>query len=142
MPGVGEIILLVVLVVMLIAMFVLSYMRKKKYNQGLNTMREELKIGDKVMTDSGIVGEIVDSYTEEEYKYYVLKSGFKDKFGYYSVHANAVYYVFGKEENKKVEPEIRFVEEEKKEEPKNEATTEEKPKQQNNKSKSRKSKKK
>ena len=118
MPGVGEFIALGISIVILVVLFVLSYMRKKNYNKGLNTMREELKVGDKVMTDSGIVGEIVDTYVEDEYKYYVLKSGFKDKVGYYSVHANAVYYVFGKEENKKPEPEIRFVDEVKKEESK------------------------
>lgn len=102
----GEIILLVVLVVLLVAMFVMSYIKRKKYNQGLSSMREELKKGDKVMTDSGIVGEVVDSYTEEEYKYFVLKSGKGNNVGYFSVHANAIYYVFGKDENnlgKKVE---------------------------------------
>lgn len=98
--NVGEIILLVVLIVLLVAMFVMSYIKRKKYNQGLSSMREELKKGDKVMTDSGIVGEVVDSYTEEEYKYFVLKSGKGDKVGYFSVHANAIYYVFGKDETK------------------------------------------
>ena len=96
----GEIILLVVLVVLLVAMFVMSYIRRKKYNQGLSSMREELKKGDKVMTDSGIVGEVVDSYTEEEYKYFVLKSGKGNNVGYFSVHANAIYYVYGKDEPK------------------------------------------
>ena len=81
-------------------MFVMSYARRKKYNEGLSSMREELKKGDKVMTDSGIVGEVVDSYTEEEYKYFVLKSGKGDKVGYFSVHANAIYYVYGKDEPK------------------------------------------
>ena len=97
----GEIILLVVLIVLLVAMFVISYMRKRKYNQSLSSMRDELKIGDKVMTDSGIVGEVVDSYTEEEYKYFVLKSGRGANVGYYTVHGNAIYYVFGKDEPNK-----------------------------------------
>jgi len=96
----GEIILLVVLCVLLVAMFVMSYVKRKKYNEGLSSMREELKKGDKVMTDSGIVGEVVDSYTEEDYKYFVLKSGKGDKVGYFSVHANAIYYVYGKDEQK------------------------------------------
>ena len=61
-------------------------------------MREELKAGDKVMTDTGVVGEVVDSYVEDEYKYFVLKSGKGDKVGYFTVHANAIYYVYGKEE--------------------------------------------
>lgn len=110
--------MLVVLVILLVAMFVVSYMRKKKYNQGLSSMREELKIGDRVMTDSGIVGEVVDSYTEEEYKYFVLKSGKGNNVGYYSVHANAIYYVFGKDDVKtevKQEPQIVVENAEKKE---------------------------
>lgn len=96
----GEIILLIVLCVLLIAMFAMSYVKRKKYNEGLSTMREELKKGDKVMTDSGIVGEIVDSYVEEEYKYFVIKSGKGNNVSFFSVHANAIYYVFGKEETK------------------------------------------
>ena len=110
----GEIILLVVLCVLLVAMFVMSYMRRKKYNQGLSSMREELKKGDKVMTDSGIVGEVVDSYTEEEYKYFVLKSGKGDKVGYFSVHANAIYYVYGKDEPKTQLVQTKVVEKEEK----------------------------
>jgi preprotein translocase YajC subunit len=109
----GEIILLIVLSVLLVAMFVLSYARKKKYNQGLSSMREELKNGDKVMTDAGIVGEVVDSYTEEGYKYFVLKSGKGNNIGYFSVHANAIYYVFGKEDNQN-QPENQSKQEDKK----------------------------
>ena len=100
-----EIILVVVLMVLLGALFVISSMKKKKFNAELNVLREELKPGDKVMTDSGVVGEVVDSYMEEDYKYFVLKSGKGDNTGFFTVHANAIYYVFGKEqkqEEKKV----------------------------------------
>lgn len=100
-----EIILVVVLIVLLVALFVISSMKKKKFNAEMGQMREELKKGDKVMTDSGIVGEVVDSYVEEEYKYFVLKSGKGENSGFFTVHANAIYYVFGKEqkaETKKV----------------------------------------
>lgn len=93
-----EIILCVILIVLLVALFVISGMKKKKFNAEMGQMREELKKGDKVMTDSGIVGEVVDSYVEEEYKYFVLKSGKGDNTGYFTVHANAIYYVFGKEQ--------------------------------------------
>lgn len=92
-------ILVVILIVLLVALFVISSMKKKKFNAELNVMREELKKGDKVMTDSGVVGEVVDSYTEEEYKYFVLKSGRGSNTGFFTVHANAIYYVFGKEQN-------------------------------------------
>ena len=93
-----EIILVVVLIVLLVALFVMSTLKKKKFNAEMGQMREELKPGDKVMTDSGIVGEVVDSYTEEEYKYFILKSGKGENTGYFTVHANAIYYVFGKEQ--------------------------------------------
>lgn len=98
-------ILVIILIVLLVALFVISSMKKKKFNAELGQMREELKAGDKVMTDSGVVGEVVESYTEEEYKYFVLKSGRGENTGYFTVHANAIYYVFGKEqkqEEKKV----------------------------------------
>ena len=94
---VGEYILLGVLVVLLIGMFVASYIKRKKYNTNLNQLREDLKKGDKVMTDSGIVGEVVDSYEEEGYKYFILRSGKGEHTGYYTVHGNAIYYVFGKD---------------------------------------------
>ena len=93
--------LLIVLIVLVVALFITSYVRRKKYNSELGQMREELKIGDKVMTDTGVVGEVVDSYIEDEYKYFVLKSGRGNNVGYFAVHANAIYYVFGKEEPKK-----------------------------------------
>ena len=93
--------LLIVLIVLVVALFITSYVRRKKYNNELGQMREELKIGDKVMTDTGVVGEVVDSYVEDEYKYFVLKSGRGSNVGYFAVHANAIYYVFGKEEPKK-----------------------------------------
>ena len=91
-------IFMLVLLGLFIVMIVMSGMRKKKAMAQTQEMRNELKKGDKVMTDSGIVGEIVDSYEEEGYKYFVLKSGRKDNTSFFSVHANAIYYVFGKDD--------------------------------------------
>ena len=93
-----EIVLLLVLLVLVVALFVLSYFKKKKFNTELGSMREELKPGDKVMTDTGVVGEVVESFQEDEYKYFVLKTGRGEHTGYFTVHANAIYYVFGKED--------------------------------------------
>lgn len=95
-----EIILLIVLIVLVVALFLMSYFKKKKFNSELGQMRDELKVGDRVMTDTGVVGEVVDSYVEDEYKYFVLKTGKDKNIGYFTVHANAIYYVFGKEETK------------------------------------------
>mgnify|MGYP004642336005 CR=1 FL=1 len=100
-----EIIILVVLLVLVVALFLLSYFKKKKFNTELGSMRQDLKPGDKVMTDTGVVGEVVEGYTEDEYKYFVLKTGRGEHTGYFTVHANAIYYVFDKDqkpEEKKV----------------------------------------
>ena len=95
-----EIILVVVLTILLVALFAMSYFKRRKFNTEMSQMREDIKVGDKVMTDSGVVGEVVETYSEEEYKYFVLKSGKGDNTGYFTVHANAVYYVFGKEDTR------------------------------------------
>ncbi len=101
MNGKGNIIALIIIVVLLVGMMIFSYMRKKKYNNELGQMRKDLKIGDKVMTDTGVVGTLVDTYEEEGYQYFVLKSGAGNHFGYFAVHANAIYYVFGKDKAEK-----------------------------------------
>lgn len=93
-----ETIMLIVFVVALIALMVFSYFKKKKMNTSLSDMRNDLKEGDKVLTDSGIVGEVVESFEEEGFKYFVLKSGRGQHMGYYTVHANSIYYVYGKDE--------------------------------------------
>lgn len=121
-----EIVLLVVLILLVVALFVISYMKRKKFNAELGQMRHDLKKGDKVMTDTGVVGEVVESYEEDEYTYFVLKTGKGDHVGYFTVHANAIYYVFGKEaEEKKVVKVVKPAAP--KAEVKEESKTEEKP---------------
>lgn len=93
--------LLIVVVVLVIALFVISYMKRKKYNSELGVMREELKVGDKVMTDTGVIGEVVESFVEDEFNYFVLKTGRGNNIGYFTVHANAIYYSFDKEKQNK-----------------------------------------
>ena len=123
-----EIILLCVLIVLVVALFLMSYFKKKKFNSELGQMRDELKVGDRVMTDTGVVGEVVDSYVEDEYKYFVLKTGKDKNIGYFTVHANAIYYVFGKEEAKAQEKvAIKLAEPEAKVEEKPAENVEEKP---------------
>ena len=130
MGKITEIILLVVLIVLVVALFAISYFKKKKFNNELGSMRNELKTGDKVMTDTGVIGEVVSSYEEEGYKYFVLKTGDDKHVGFFTVHANAIYYVFGKEEaDKKAEPKV----EEPKPEVETTETTETEPKHKNKK---------
>ena len=96
---VGSLLMLVILA-FLVVLMVLGYMKRRKFNTQLQTLRDDIKVGDKVMTDTGVVGEIVEVTTEGEHKYFVIKSGTKTKFGFVKVHANAVYYVFDKNEPK------------------------------------------
>lgn len=93
----GEWILMIVLIAMLVAMYVYSFARKKKYNESLTSMRDELKKGDRVLTDSGIVGSVVESYSEDGYKYFVLKTGKGENTSFLTVHGNAIYHVFDKQ---------------------------------------------
>ena len=96
-----DIVLMVVLMAALVLLFAIQYVRRNKYNAGLSELRKDLKSGDKVMTDSGLVGTIVDFYEEEGYRYVVLKSGKDDFVGYFTVPASAIYYVYGKDFNTK-----------------------------------------
>ena len=93
-----ESILMLAILAFLVVLMVLGYTKRRKFNTQLQDLRDNVKVGNKVMTDTGVVGEIVDVATEGEHKYFTIKTGTKDKFGYIKVHANAVYYVFDKEE--------------------------------------------
>ena len=92
-----ESILMIAILLFLVVLMVLGYMKRRKFNTQVQQLRDNIKVGDKVMTDTGVVGEIVDIATEGEHKYFTIKSGTDDKFGFVKVHANAVYYVFDKE---------------------------------------------
>lgn len=93
---VGSILMLAILL-FLVVLMVLGYMKRRKFNTQLQDLRENIKVGDKVMTDTGVVGEIVEVSTEGEHKYFVIKSGTETNFGFVKVHSNAVYYVFDKD---------------------------------------------
>ncbi len=93
-------VLMIVILLFLVALMVMGYLKRRKFSASLQQLRNDIKVGNKVMTDTGVVGEIVDIATEGEHKYFTIKSGTDDKFGYVKVHANAVYYVFDKDEPK------------------------------------------
>ena len=105
-----ETMLMVAILLFLVVLMVLGYMKRRKFNAQLQDLRDNIKVGDKVMTDTGVVGEIIDVATEGEHKYFTIKSGTSDKFGYVKVHANAVYYVFDKDTPKYATTESEDVE--------------------------------
>lgn len=81
----------------LVVLMMLGYAKRRKFNTQLQDLRNNIKVGSKVMTDTGVVGEIAAITTEGEHKYFTIKTGTKDMVGYIKVHANAVYYVFENE---------------------------------------------
>ena len=95
-----ESVLMLAILAFLVVLMVLGYMKRRKFNTQLQDLRDNIKKGDKVMTDTGVVGEIVEITTEGEHKYFVIKSGTDKNFGFVKVHANAIYYVFDKEDLK------------------------------------------
>lgn len=92
-----ESVLMLAILAFLVVLMVLGYAKRRKFNTQLQDLRDNVKVGSKVMTDTGVVGEIIAITTEGEHKYFTIKSGTNDKFGYIKVHSNAVYYVFDNE---------------------------------------------
>ena len=98
-------ILMIAILLLLVVLMVMGYVKRRKFNTQLQNLRDNIKIGDKIMTDTGVVGEIVDIATEGECKYFTIKSGTEKDFGFIKVHANSVYYVFDKDAPKYVSTE-------------------------------------
>lgn len=90
--------IMIAILVFLVLLMVLGTMRNRKFNSKLQDMRNDISVGARVMTDTGIAGEVVDISTEDEQKYLTLKSGTGKNVGFIKVHVNSIYYVF--EDNK------------------------------------------
>lgn len=87
----GNIIMIVVLGVLLVAMLVLPMFQRKKQLKEYQAMQDTLKAGTKVQTVGGIVGRIVRIKDNKEgYKSIVLETGDKDKKSYMEFHINAI----------------------------------------------------
>lgn len=122
----GNIMLLVLAGVFAI-LLIFSYTRRKNYQGQIQEMRDSVKKGDKVMTDSGVVGTVVDSLIDEDgAKYHILKTGRNEFTSFVQVHANSVYYVYGK--NGPVSPATEKIADVKKDETNEKTTKKEKAK--------------
>ena len=92
---VSSIIMLLILLC-LIGLMALGFFKRKKVDAKLQEMRGELKVGDKVMTDTGIIGVIVNKRTQDEYNFVTIKTGDDKHEGYLEVFQDAIYYTFNK----------------------------------------------
>ena len=114
--------LIVVLGLLAIWMVVSFFMNRKRQKEAAKSM-EELKVGDKVVTNAGVYGEIVSMRHTDFGKVVLLKTGEDDKVGYMSVNMSCI---LGKDEKKDVivDSEGNIINPEAEEEKKAEATTE------------------
>ena len=90
-------VLIGVVALLLIAMPIMMSQRNKKESQKIQEQTNSLKVGDKVLTTSGVYGTITELKFDDSKKIVVLETGGKTK-SYMSVDAYAIYTVFKSDE--------------------------------------------
>lgn len=99
-------VLIGVVVLLLIALPIMMNARNKRETQKIQEQTNSLKVGDKVLTTSGVYGTIVELKFDDSQKVVVLETGGKTK-SYLSVDAYAIYTVFKSEAELKREAEAK-----------------------------------
>lgn len=125
----ANIVFICVIVALLVAFFVWSFISNKKKQKNFNDTINAVKPGSKVKTIGGVCGEVVE--IDDEENTFVLKTGTSDGSGvsYLKFDKQAIYQTDAKPEPKAEEPvkEEKPAKEEKAEEPFEEGKAEEKP---------------
>lgn len=96
--GVGNLIIILILLVACVVMFVLSYFRNKKYMQNQQNLLDDLKVGSKVLTKTFIYGTIEKITETTDGKIVLIKTGEDDKCSYIEMNIDGIYSVDNKEE--------------------------------------------
>ena len=89
-------VLIGVVALLLIALPILMNQKNKKESQKIQEQTNSLKVGDKVLTTSGVYGTITEIKFDDSQKLVVIETGGKNK-SYLSVDAYAIYTVFKSE---------------------------------------------
>lgn len=113
--SVVQYVLIGVIALMLIAMPIYINSRNKKETQKYQEQTNSLKVGDKVLTTSGVYGTVTELIFSDSQKIVVLETGGKEK-SYLSVDAYAIYTVLKSDEELLAEAQQAAKVEEKKEE--------------------------
>lgn len=90
-------VLIGVVILLLIAMPILMNARNKRETQKVQEQTNSLKVGDKVLTTSGVYGTITELRFDDSKKQVVIETGGKTK-SYLTVDAYAIYTVFKSDE--------------------------------------------
>ncbi len=90
-------VLIGVVILLLIAMPILMNARNKRETQKIQEQTNSLKVGDKILTTSGVYGTITELRFDDSKKQVVIETGGKTK-SYLTVDAYAIYTVFKSDE--------------------------------------------
>jgi len=107
-------VLIGVVALLLIAMPILMNARNKRESQRVQEQTNSLKVGDQILTTSGVYGKITEIKFDDTQKTIVIETGGKTK-SYLTVDAYAVYQVISQGEGEKKEEKQPETKEEKKE---------------------------
>ena len=97
-------VLIAVVVLLLIGMPILMNQKNKKESQKIQEQTNSLKVGDKILTTSGVYGTITELKFDDTQKLVVIETGGKTK-SYVTIDAYAVYTVFKSDEELRKEAE-------------------------------------
>ena len=112
-------ILIAVVVLMLIALPIMMNQKNKRETQKIQEQTNSLKVGDKILTTSGVYGTITEIKFDDTQKLVVIETGGKTK-SYMTGDAYAIYTVFKSEEELKAEQQAKLEAEKAKEQEKKE----------------------
>lgn len=107
MGDVVNYILIGIVVLMLIALPIMMNQKNKRETQKIQEQTNSLKVGDKILTTSGVYGTITELKFDEAQKLVVIETGGKTK-SYMTIDAYAIYTVFKSEEELKREAEEKL----------------------------------
>ena len=105
--GVWNYVLIGVVALLLIAMPIMMNARNKRETQKVQEQTNSLKVGDKILTTSGVYGTIVELKFDDTQKVVVIETGSKEHKSYMSIDAYAVYTVFKSDAELKKEAEAK-----------------------------------
>lgn len=107
MGDVVNYILIGIVVLMLIALPIMMNQKNKRETQKIQEQTNSLKVGDKILTTSGVYGTITELKFDDAQKLVVIETGGKTK-SYMTIDAYAIYTVFKSEEELKKEAEEKL----------------------------------
>jgi len=96
--NIGNLVLIVILLVACAVMFILSYVRNKKYMASQQDLLNNIQVGSKILTKTFIYGTVEKITDTTDGKIVLIKTGEGDKVSYLEMNLEAIYSIDNKEE--------------------------------------------